>query len=155
MNRRLEEEELDQVLREEYWNEADQLRNLLLHENDLLDQGLYTDEEIQASYGKLVEQLKAEKVYCEDTDEQQDKKASGSSRYELMVKRHRTVKIAGLVIVCILGVLAASMASEVSRNYIDGTFGYLSGDEPMTIADNLSEDESMTVDTYAESILKK
>ena len=37
----------------------------LVDEDDLSDQRLYTDEEIHAFYGQLVERLKAEGVYRE------------------------------------------------------------------------------------------
>lgn len=45
----------------------------LVDEDDLSDQRLYTDEEIHAFYGQLVERLKAEGVYREDEDESKEK----------------------------------------------------------------------------------
>nr|WP_294525641.1 DUF4367 domain-containing protein [uncultured Blautia sp.] len=142
MSRRLEDEELDRLLKEEYLNEVDELKDILLSEDDLSDQKLYTDEEIHASYGKLVERLKAEGVYREDEDESQEIPDPGKNRYGSMVKRHRIAKAAGFVIVCFLGVLAASMTSEANRNYVTKTIKYLSGTDKQVIVYNDDTNEN-------------
>lgn len=113
----------------------------LVDEDDLSDQRLYTDEEIHAFYGQLVERLKAEGVYREDEDESKEKTHAGKNRYNKVVQQHRRVKTAGFAIVCFLGVLAASMISETNRNYVVKTITYLFSDETNVIVDNVPGNE--------------
>ena len=113
----------------------------LVDEDDLSDQRLYTDEEIHAFYGQLVERLKAEGVYREDEDESKEKTHAGKNRYNKVVQQHRRVKTTGFAIVCFLGVLAASMISETNGNYVVKTITYLFSDETNVIVDNVQENE--------------
>ena len=113
----------------------------LVDEDDLSDQRLYTDEEIHAFYGQLVERLKAEGVYREDEDESKEKTHAGKNRYNKVVQQHRRVKTAGFAIVCFLGVLAVSMISETNRNYVVKTITYLFSDETNVIVDNVPGNE--------------
>lgn len=113
----------------------------LVDEDDLSDQRLYTDEEIHAFYGQLVERLKAEGVYREDEDESKEKTHAGKNRYNKVVQQHRRVKTAGFAIVCFLGVLAVSMISETNRNYVVKIITYLFSDETNVIVDNVPGNE--------------
>lgn len=165
MDKRFEEEELDKLLEEEYIKEAEVIEEALLADDDLIDKDM-TDEEVKDSYQKLVRRLKAEGLYREDekdgesTPEEtlpEEEKTSGEKiismpvsapkdKYARMTARHKFIRVAGVAVVCVLGVFAASMTSEANRNYFVETMKYLAGNETQMIVDSNSENEKPVQD---------
>lgn len=160
MDKRLDDEELDKLLEEEYIKEAEFIESSLLADDDFIDKDM-TDEEVNASYQKLVHRLKAEGIYHEDEDigeaaareENPDAKTSGKKLVSMAVSaqknsrarvaaRHKFVKAAGIAVVCVLGVFAASMTSEANRNYFVETMKYLTGNDTSVIIGNDSENDN-------------
>lgn len=147
MGKKFSDEEFDKFLEQEFLREADVMEDALFSDEDFDDAEL-SDEEVQASYERLVEKLKKEGKYREEP------KTSGivlMPPEEHFAKRspRRLVKAAGFVVVCMLGIFAASMTSEANRKYFVESIRYLTGDDTRMIINNDSDTEIVNRDEYA------
>ena len=130
MNRKIEDDELDKLLDEELIREAEMIERGLLSDDE--DGGeLMSQEELDASYDRLMERLKAEGVYHEDDEENKiiSMSAADTARSSKMKRRHKTIKAAGFVVVCFLGVLGGSMATEVNCQDFISKIEYFTGND--------------------------
>lgn len=71
MEKKYEDDELDQLINEQFINEAQIMEEALFSDDDTEDYEA-SDEEIKASYQQLVDRLKAEGVYREDGKDRGD-----------------------------------------------------------------------------------
>lgn len=140
MEKKLSEEELDKLLEEQFLKEADAIEEALFSDDfDLLGSEEETDEETEKAYQDLVARLKARGEYREDEDKiiPMPRPEEAGSR-----KLHHAAKVAGLIVVCTLGVFAASMTSEANRHYFINSVRYLTGNDEQVLLDNDEENES-------------
>ena len=160
------DEEFQKFLEEQYIKEAEERQKELFTDQDFEDLRM-TDKEIDASYAKFVERLKAEGLYEEDTEESDTENPenlsaeevkvrstesslkSGEKIYPISGRRTRKLaKVAGIGIVCALCVFAASMTSEANRNYFINGFRILSGSDTRMVVDNDGGNEKANADEY-------
>lgn len=76
MEKKYEDDELDQLINEQFINEAQIMEEALFSDDDTEDYEA-SDEEIKASYQQLVDRLKAEGVYREDGKDRGDTDRNG------------------------------------------------------------------------------
>lgn len=160
------DEEFRKFLEEQYIKEAEERQKELFTDQDFEDLRM-TDKEIDASYAKFVERLKAEGLYEEDTEESdtenpenlsaeevkvrstESSSKSGEKIYPISGRRTRKLaKAAGIGIVCALCVFAASMTSEANRNYFINGFRILSGSDTRMVVGNDKKNENVNTDEY-------
>lgn len=160
------DEEFQKFLEEQYIKEAEERQKELFADQDFEDLRM-TDKEIDASYAKFVERLKAEGLYEEDTEESdtenpenlsaeevkvrstESSSKSGEKIYPISGRRTRKLaKAAGIGIVCALCVFAASMTSEANRNYFINGFRILSGSDTRMVVGNDKKNENVNTDEY-------
>ena len=160
------DEEFQKFLEEQYIKEAEERQKELFADQGFEDLRM-TDKEIDASYAKFVERLKAEGLYEEDTEESdtenpenlsaeavkgrstESSSKSGEKIYPISGRRTRKLaKVAGIGIVCALCVFAASMTSEANRNYFINGFRILSGSDTRMVVDNDGGNEKANADEY-------
>lgn len=160
------DEEFQKFLEEQYIKEAEERQKELFADQDFEDLRM-TDKEIDASYAKFVERLKAEGLYEEDTEKSDTKNPenlsaeevkvrstesslkSGEKIYPISGRRTRKLaKVAGIGIVCTLCVFAASMTSEANRNYFINGFRILSGSDTRMVVGNDKKNENVNTDEY-------
>ena len=160
------DEEFQKFLEEQYIKEAEERQKELFADQDFEDLRM-TDKEIDASYAKFVERLKAEGLYEEDTEESdtenpenlsaeavkgrstESSSKSGEKIYPISGRRTRKLaKVAGIGIVCALCVFAASMTSEANRNYFINGFRILSGSDTRMVVGNDKKNENVNTDEY-------
>ncbi len=160
------DEEFQKFLEEQYIKEAEERQKELFADQGFEDLRM-TDKEIDASYAKFVERLKAEGLYEEDTEESdtenpenlsaeavkgrstESSSKSGEKIYPISGRRTRKLaKVAGIGIVCALCVFAASMTSEANRNYFINGFRILSGSDTRMVVGNDKKNENVNTDEY-------
>lgn len=163
------DEEFQKFLEEQYIKEAEEKQKELFSDQDFEDLTM-TDEEVDASYAKFVQRLKAEGLYEEDKAEEpveseedvretsSEEKMPGKSesspvsgeKVTPISGRHtrKLAKAAGIGIVCALCVFAASMTSEANRNYFINGFRILSGSDTRMVVDNDGGNEKANADEY-------
>lgn len=160
------DEEFQKFLEEQYIKEAEERQKELFADQDFEDLRM-TDKEIDASYAKFVERLKAEGLYEEDTEESDTENPENLSAEEVKVRRtesslksgekiypisgrrtRKLAKAAGIGIVCALCVFAASMTSEANRNYFINGFRILSGSDTRMVVGNDKKNENVNTDEY-------
>lgn len=160
------DEEFQKFLEEQYTKEAEERQKELFADQDFEDLRM-TDKEIDASYAKFVERLKAEGLYEEDTEESDTENPEnlsaeavkgrstesssklGEKIYPISGRRTRKLaKAAGIGIVCALCVFAASMTSEANRNYFINGFRILSGSDTRMVVGNDKKNENVNTDEY-------
>lgn len=166
MNRKTEDDELDKLLDDELIWEAEMIEKGLLSDDGAGEEPM-SRAELDASFDRLVERLKAEGVYREDEDEDEsaaseEENASdrleaaeeplfagknaakvismsqaNASKAKRMERRHKIIKAAGIVVVCFLGVLGASLTSEANRKYFVKKIDYLTGNDTRIDVDTI------------------
>lgn len=159
MKKKMSEKDWEKFLEQEYIEEADRMEQAL-RSDDSVEVPELTDEEIEASYARLVEKLKQDGIYREDgetagaeafgkirafpADGAKEEKTARSFRAPV----RRAARIAGLVLVCALGVFAASMTSEANRKYFIESVRYLVGDDTRVVIQNDETNENVKSDEY-------
>lgn len=150
MNRRAEDEELDKLLEEELIWEAEMIEQGLLSDNEIEERQMSKDE-IDASFDRLVEKLKAEGAYHEDEKFHEEPseptasaismgKTSNSGKIIAMPerntgkgrspkRRYGLSKIVGFGVVCVVSVLGASLSIEGNREYFLKKINYYRGND--------------------------
>lgn len=171
-------DELDSLLEEQLIREAELLEKELLLDDDS-EPYTETEEEMHASYAALIERLKADGVYREDTPSKEPlgkeektieitslktaktqkrfgKVKEMSARKESMTEeeKHRrrrriSAKIAGVVVVSGMCVFAASMTSEANRNYFMHSVKIMTGRDTRVVNGNDDANDRVNADEYA------
>ncbi|MCI5903219.1 MAG: DUF4367 domain-containing protein [Blautia sp.] len=163
MEKKNRDDELKKFLDEEFIKEADLMEEALFSDEELDDIEL-SDEEIDASYDKLVQRLKADGVYREEASEEltketlkMDSAVAADTSEEIAAEKpgrrkyiFPLARVAVFVVVCTLGVLLAAMTSEANRKYFVNTMKYLTNKDVDYVIGNdvtnedgdLSEDEA-------------
>lgn len=156
-----EDDELKNLLEEQYIKEAEALEAALFSDGEFEDYEA-SDEEVLASYDKLVARLKAEGIYREDEDSTPADSGPSEAVEEKIIpmpspavigtpkkagRRYRFVKAAGFGVVGMLCVFAASMTSEANRTYFVNNVRYLAGDDTRIVIDNDDTNE-VDMDEY-------
>lgn len=163
MEKKFRDDELKKFLDEEFIKEADLMEEALFSDEELDDIEL-SDEEIDASYDKLVQRLKADGVYREEASEEltketlrMDSVVAAETSEEIPAEKtgrrkyiFPLARVAVFVVVCTLGVLLAAMTSEANRKYFVNTMKYLTNKDVDYVIGNdvtnedgdLSEDEA-------------
>ena len=141
MNRKTEDDELDKLLDEE-----------LIREAEMIDRGLLSDgedgvepmsqEELDASFDRLMERLKAQGAYREDEEEDKAVPAIDTVRNNEIRRRHKVIKAAGFMVVCFLGVLGGSMATEVDCQDFISKIDYFTENDTKSDADTVGPEEN-------------
>lgn len=146
MVKKFSDEEFDAFLQKEFLHEADMVESALFSDEDFEKIEL-SDEEVEASYQRLVEKLKRDGVYREEADTEmlriEDTGKKSKKRYS-----HSLVRAAGFVVICVLGVFAASMTSEANRKYFIESLRYVAGDDTRLIIGNDKTNEDVNEDEY-------
>lgn len=159
MEKKFRDDELKKFLDEEFIKEADLMEEALFSDEELDDIEL-SDEEIDASYDKLVQRLKADGVYREEASEKltketlkMDSAVAADTSEEIAAENpsrkkyiYPLARVAVFVVVCTLGVLLAAMTSEANRKYFVNTMKYLTGKDVKVIMDNDDSNEISSVE---------
>lgn len=147
MVKKFSDEEFDAFLQKEFLHEADMVESALFSDEDFEKIEL-SDEEVEASYQRLVEKLKRDGVYREEADTEmlriEDTGKKSKKRHS-----HSLVRAAGFAVICVLGVFAASMTSEANRKYFIESLRYVAGDDTRLVIDNDNTNEGVVGDEYA------
>ncbi len=143
--RLIEKLKRDGVYREET-HEADMVESALFSDEDFEKIEL-SDEEVEASYQRLIEKLKRDGVYREETDTETFR-IEDTGRKSKKRHSHSLVRAAGFVVICVLGVFAASMTSEANRKYFIESLRYVAGDDTRVVINN-DEADAANRDEYA------
>ena len=170
MEKKFRDDDLKKFLDEEFIKEADLMEEALFSDEELDDIEL-SDEEIDASYDKLVQRLKADGVYREEASEELTKEtlrmdsvvAADTSEEIPAEKTGRRkyifplARVAVFVVVCTLGVLLAAMTSEANRKYFVNTMKYLTGKDVDYVVGNdvTNEDRDLSEDKARAEIESK
>lgn len=132
MEKKIRDEDWERLLEEQYLKEADLIEEEFFSD-DFEEFEDETEEEKDAAYEELVERLKESGDYREDDERKDERKRRVS---------FRTVRAAGFVAVCVLGVFAASMTSEANRKYFIKNMYYLTGNDTKPVIDNDETNEN-------------
>lgn len=146
MVKKFSDEEFDAFLQKEFLHEADMVESALFSDEDFEKIEL-SDEEVEASYQRLIEKLKRDGVYREETDTETFR-IEDTGRKLKKRHSHSLVRAAGFVVICVLGVFAASMTSEANRKYFIESLRYVAGDDTRLVIDNDSTNEGVVGDEY-------
>lgn len=147
MNKKFEEDnELKKLLDEQLIREAEIMEEALFSDEDFEDYEM-TDEEVEASYKKLMESVndaaekKTEPVEEEKIIPIQEKHAHTGRKLPAM-------RVAGIAVACIAGVFAASMTSEGNRQYVVESMRYLLGEDTRIVVSNDEQNDKSSSDEY-------
>lgn len=154
MEKKFEDEELDKLIDEQFIKEAQMMEEALFSDDDFEDYEA-SDEEVKASYQKLVGRLKADGIYREDINAASaaDVPAAADKAVPISKKRNFAIhrkfaRVAGFVVVCGICIFAVSMTSEANRNYFVESIKILVGDDTGIVIDNDAENENVSTDEY-------
>lgn len=169
-----DDDEFIKLLEEQFEEEARMMEEALFSHEDFQDD-VIEHEKTAASYEKLVERLKADGVYREDGEaadpepgnvlEAADRTAESDiagkdaagknaavenapARRVFMARLRPVAKVAGFLLVCVIGVFAASMTSEGNRRYVVERIRYITGGHARVIVDNDEGNDSVNEDEY-------
>lgn len=147
MVKKFSDEEFDAFLQKEFLHEADMVESALFSDEDFEKIEL-SDEEVEASYQRLIEKLKRDGVYREEAGTETFR-IEDTGRKSKKRHSHSLVRAAGFVVICVLGVFAASMTSEANRKYFIESLRYVVGDDTRLVIDNDNTNEGVVGDEYA------
>lgn len=142
MGKKFEDDsELKKLLEEQMIREAEIIEEAIFSDKDFEDYEM-TDEEVEASYQKLMEQINASA---------EDPAPSAAEEKTIPLSRKKTIRhtggklhgirVAGIAAACIAGVFAASMTSEGNRQYVVDSVRQLFGNDTRIVADNVEDNE--------------
>lgn len=152
MSRKFDNREFNKLLKEQFEKEAGIMEEAFFSDADNADAEDFqiSQEEVNASYNKLIEKLKADGVYREEgaSGEKREEEEKAGEKIVPMPearrkdggvhKSYRAAKAACWIVVCVLGVFAASMTSQGNREYFVERIRYWTGN-----------DTKITIDTDA------
>ena len=149
MGKKFEDDsELKKLLEEQMIREAEIIEEAIFSDKDFEDYEM-TDEEVEASYQKLMEQINASA---------EDPAPSAAEEKTIPLSRKKTIRhtggklhgirVAGIAAACIVGVFAASMTSEGNRQYVVDSVRQLLGKDTRMVISNDADNEKSTSDEY-------
>lgn len=149
MGKKFEDDsELKKLLEEQMIREAEIIEEAIFSDKDFEDYEM-TDEEVEASYQKLMEQINASA---------EDPAPSAAEEKTIPLSRKKTIRhtggklhgirVAGIAAACIAGVFAASMTSEGNRQYVVDSVRQLLGKDTRIVISNDEDNEKSTSDEY-------
>ena len=162
----IDDETFQKILEEEFIEREKQIEEALFADEDFEDLEL-SDEEVRDSYQELMRRFEKEKkekkeiseelVPAEKTENSDAHRDESTSRKVLPLEEvrerrknghelHRLGKVAGMAVVVVACVFAASMTSEANRKYLVNSVRIWSGDDTKTIAYNDSNNEDVNSD---------
>lgn len=149
MGKKFEDDsELKKLLEEQMIREAEIIEEAIFSDKDFEDYEM-TDEEVEASYQKLMEQINASA---------EDPAPSAAEEKTIPLSRKKTIRhtggklhgirVAGIAAACIAGVFAASMTSEGNRQYVVDSVRQLLGEDTRIVVDNDEGNEFPETNEY-------
>lgn len=149
MGKKFEDDsELKKLLEEQMIREAEIIEEAIFSDKDFEDYEM-TDEEVEASYQKLMEQINASA---------EDPASPAAEEKTIPLSRKKTIRhtggklhgirVAGIAAACIAGVFAASMTSEGNRQYVVDSVRQLLGKDTRIVISNDEDNEKSTSDEY-------
>lgn len=137
MGKKFEDDsELKKLLEEQMIREAEIIEEAIFSDKDFEDYEM-TDEEVEASYQKLMEQINASA---------EGPAPSAAEEKTIPLSRKKTIRhtggklhgirVAGIAAACIAGVFAASMTSEGNRQYVVDSVRQLLGKDTRIVMSN-------------------
>lgn len=149
MGKKFEDDsELKKLLEEQMIREAEIIEEAIFSDKDFEDYEM-TDEEVEASYQKLMEQINASA---------EDPAPSAAEEKTIPLSRKKTIRhtggklhgirVAGIAAACIAGVFAASMTSEGNRQYVVDSVRQLLGEDTRIVVSNNEENDKASSDEY-------
>lgn len=149
MGKKFEDDsELKKLLEEQMIREAEIIEEAIFSDKDFEDYEM-TDEEVEASYQKLMEQINASA---------EDPASSAAEEKTIPLSRKKTIRhtggklhgirVAGIAAACIAGVFAASMTSEGNRQYVVDSVRQLLGEDTRIVVSNNEENDKASSDEY-------
>ncbi len=152
------DEELKKWLAEEYNKEIDEMEKIMFPDGNIPDDG-ETEEEARAAYARLVERLKADGIYEEENDSENaddhkeiNEKTEEAEKVKIVYlpakpkKRNRIARVAAAIVVCAMGVFAASMTSQANRSYFIDSVRYWVGDDTKIVGNNDKNNDIYSTD---------
>lgn len=149
MGKKFEDDsELKKLLEEQMIREAEIIEEAIFSDKDFEDYEM-TDEEVEASYQKLMEQINASA---------EDPASSAAEEKTIPLSRKKTIRhtggklhgirVAGIAAACIAGVFAASMTSEGNRQYVVDSVKHLFGKDARIVVNNDEDNELPETEEY-------
>lgn len=149
MGKKFEDDsELKKLLEEQMIREAEIIEEAIFSDKDFEDYEM-TDEEVEASYQKLMEQINASA---------EDPAPSAAEEKTIPLSRKKTIRhtggklhgirVAGIAAACIAGVFAASMTSEGNRQYVVDSVKHLFGKDARIVVNNDEDNELPETEEY-------
>lgn len=149
MDKKFEEDnELKKLLEEQSIREAEIMEEALFSDEDFEDYEM-TDEEVEASYKKLMERVNAGEVDASTPAGDEEKIISMTEKKNIHTsKRLAAMRAAGIAVACVAGVFLVSMTSEGNRQYVVDSVRYLLGEDTRIVVDNDEDNELPETDEY-------
>lgn len=149
MDKKFEEDnELKKLLEEQSIREAEIMEEALFSDEDFEDYEM-TDEEVEASYKKLMERVNAGEVDESTPAGDEEKIISMTEKKNIHTsKRLAAMRAAGIAVACVAGVFLVSMTSEGNRQYVVDSVRYLLGEDTRIVVDNDEDNELPETDEY-------
>ncbi len=149
MGKKFEDDsELKKLLEEQMIREAEIIEEAIFSDKDFEDYEM-TDEEVEASYQKLMEQINASA---------EDPASPAAEEKTIPLSRKKTIRhtggklhgirVAGIAAACIAGVFAASMTSEGNRQYVVDSVKHLFGKDARIVVNNDEDNELPETEEY-------
>ena len=169
MKKEFEEDDgLKRFLETEVLQETQEIEKNLFSKKDS-DEFEMSDEEVRASYERMVQKLKEKGVYREDpaggatkagpmemsarTDSYTDKVLAFANAP--VPRRFSLAKVAGYIVVALIAVFLGSMTSEANRRYFIKQVRYWSGNESRITANNDQMEQSSFEEIDAVQTIEK
>lgn len=149
MDKKFEEDnELKKLLEEQSIREAEIMEEALFSDEDFEDYEM-TDEEVEASYKKLMERVNAGEVDASTPAGDEEKIISMTEKRNIHTsKRLSAMRTAGIAVACVAGVFLVSMTSEGNRQYVVDSVRYLLGEDTRIVVSNDEKNDKSSSEEY-------
>lgn len=149
MDKKFEEDnELKKLLEEQSIREAEIMEEALFSDEDFEDYEM-TDEEVEASYKKLMERVNAGEVDASTPAGDEEKIISMTEKKNIHTsKRLSAMRTAGIAVACVAGVFLVSMTSEGNRQYVVDSVRYLLGEDTRIVVSNDEKNDKSSSEEY-------
>ena len=149
MDKKFEEDnELKKLLEEQSIREAEIMEEALFSDEDFEDYEM-TDEEVEASYKKLMERVNAGEVDASTPAGDEEKIISMTEKRNIHTsKRLSAMRTAGIAVACVAGDFLVSMTSEGNRQYVVDSVRYLLGEDTRIVVSNDEKNDKSSSEEY-------
>lgn len=149
MDKKFEEDnELKKLLEEQSIREAEIMEEALFSDEDFEDYEM-TDEEVEASYKKLMERVNAGEVDASTPAGDEEKIISMTEKKNIHTsKMLAAMRAAGIAVACVAGVFLVSMTSEGNRQYVVDSVRYLLGEDTRIVVSNDEKNDKSSSEEY-------